>query len=223
MRTRAFLAIAAVVALAGCATAAPAPPSAPAQTASVAPSQTPEPAQVAESLVIGGLSFSIVFDDESSVEYDYASDPQQAIDALSEALGEDPVVEDVPAARCSSAFTRAAWGGFELRTGFALPPQQQFSVVVTNPVSLPVASSDGSVLGEDNAEFFAAAPDNFKDASGTTSTIRFDVQNLAASGELYNENGPVRSADGDFAWGGTTVARSGAVTVISAPVYFTDC
>ena len=222
MNTRVLLAFVGItaIALSGCAASTPVATQSPAAPTSA----TPAPDPVAESVIVGGLSFSIEYSLGDPAVFEYSSDPAMAIDALSDAFGEEPTVAEVPEANCSTAFTQTSWDGFEVRTDSdALPPKQQFSIVVVDSAPLAVAASDGSILGTDNTDVLAATDENLKSDSGQSATTSFDVQDLAASGLLYDENGPVLGPNGELAWGGHTLSRSGVVTTIAAPVYFGDC
>jgi uncharacterized lipoprotein YbaY len=225
MKTRAFLVIAATSALAlsGCATDAPQP----SESISAPPSAAATP--VAESIVIGGLSFSIEYDTGDPAVFEYASDPAEAIAALTVALGEDPVVTPPGDVTCGAPSTETAWPGFAVYTeSVALPPGQQFQVFADATPALPVSASDGSVLGADNASVVDATDDRLKSVSDSDGVFRaslyFDVQDLIDAEVLYSDAGPVSdSDDGLFAWGGNSYAKSGVVQRISAPVYYTDC
>ena len=229
MKTWGSLAIivVAAVSMTGCANAAPGP----AETiaAPVAPSATPEPDPVPESIAIAGLSFSILFDSGQPAEFEYASDPASAIEALTTAFGADPEVTVYDEVSCGAPFTATAWDGFSVFSDSdGLPPGQQFRVFAEKSVPLPVAASDGSVLGEDNAAVIAATEDRFVstwESKGEGSAyVYFDVQDLTANEELYDDSGPVSdSDDGRFAWGGKTYSKGGIVQRISAPELYIDC
>lgn len=229
MKTWGSLAIIGLAALSmtGCATAAPAP--AETVAAPVTPSAAPEADPVAESIVIGGLSFSIVFDTGESTEFDYASDPGAAIEALTTAFGADPEVTVYSEVSCGAPFTATAWNGFSVFSDTdGLPPGQEFRVFAEKSAPLPVAASDGSVLGEDNAAVIAATDDRFvstgESKGETNANIYFDVQDLTANEELYDDSGPVSdSDDGKFAWGGVSYSTGGIVQRISAPTLYIDC
>ena len=225
MKIRSLLVVVVALSLTGCTTAPPAP----VETVTAPPSATPEPEPVAESIVMSGLSFSILFDSGEPAIFDYASDPGVAIEALTMALGADPEVTTYSEVSCGAPYTANEWKGLSVFTETdALPPGQKFRLVAEGSPALPVSASDGSVLGEDNSAVIAATDDRFTSEWENEGThyvdLYFDVQDLTANEKLYDGTGPVSdSEDGKFAWGGTSYSQGGVVQRISAPTLFIDC
>jgi hypothetical protein len=217
MKTRAFLAIAIAFSLAGCTADAPAP----AETIVAPPTATatPEPEPVAESIIIGGLSFSIEFDDDSSVSFEYASDPDAAIAALTDAFGEVPTVTEPAEAHCNPSFVEHAWGDFSIRTDYAwLPDGQRFAVLADGPLSVAVTGTDGSALGDDNSELFEASrpelAQKFTVDGSEFSFVYFDVEEFAPGDDLFD------GVDEREPWGGYSESVDGKIRAIGAPLLY---
>ena len=216
-----------MIGVSGCST----PPPAPVETAAAPPSPTatPDAEPVAESILISGLSFSIRFDSGEDEVFEYSSDPAAAISTLTEAFGAEPEITVYDEVNCGSPLTLTAWDGFGVTSDTkGLPPGQKFGVYAESPALLPVSTSNGSVLGEDNTAIIAATDDRLKSGwvyQGVSSAdLFFDVQDLTSDEELYDNTGPVSdSDDGKFAWGGSSYSKAGVVERITAPVYYTDC
>jgi len=201
----------------------------PATQPTAEPSVTPKPEPVAERVLVGGLSFSIEFDDGSTADYPYSSDADAAIAALSTAFASEPEVSESGEVQCTAPYTLSEWDGFMVFSNTEAPaPGQVFSVFAQKGAPLEVETTDGSVLGTDNSAVIQSTDDALKDSfeseGSTLTTVRFDVQDLVQGEVLYDETGPVSdSVDGKFAWGGTTFSRDGIVERISAPTLYLDC
>ena len=205
------------------------PAAQPTATPAVTPSETPKPEPVAERVLVGGLSFSIEFDDGSTADYPYSSDADAAITALSRAFASEPEVSESGEVQCTAPYTLSEWDGFMVFSNTEAPaPGQVFRVFAQKGAPLEVETTNGSVLGGDNSAVIESTDDALKDSfenkGATLTTVYFDVQDLVEGEVLYDETGPASdSVDGKFAWGGTTFSRDGIVERISAPTLYLDC
>jgi len=185
---------------------------------------TEQPAPIATGIEIGGTGFSILFDDDSAEDYAYASDPAEALGALTVALG-DPVVTDVALQHCEPEHHLAAWGGLTLGTDYKwLPEGQQFFLRAdtSSAIAVPVTTTNGLELGGSIADVFAASPDYlrfaYEDQSGTTSyEVYFDVQDYVPPSDVT-----LPGANGTTPWGAVALSQGDDVTRISASDEFSN-
>ena len=161
---------------------------------------------VATAIGISGTALQISYDDESTKNFAFTSDPTEVIEALTLALGGPPAVSTSEELACQPRFTNSSWPGLGIRSDYAsLPDGQRFAVTIDAATSgaIPLSTSEGVAVGGDGDDAFAAldgAKRDRKSGQGANyDTIFFD-----------------RQADG--AWGGYLFAANDAVVTIISPV-----
>ena len=217
----AIFASALVAVVSGCAAAAPPVATTPSPTATVAstPTASPTPSAapgVPAGLVIVASRGVIVVDTagETLVEVPFSTGPQEAIDQLSEALGESPTALIEPAGTCSDETTVTRWGGLRLDTppGIAAIDGALFTAgadSATRAGGVPVVAGPGFAVGQPIS------------AATSLASVR-TIDNGSFVSIVAELNGP--SFDDPEAWGIRGFATGGIIEQFGAPLYYYyDC
>lgn len=183
-------------------------------TSSPAPVETPaaqEPVAapaVATAIAVSGTALQISYDDESTKDFAFTTEPGDVVEALTLALGGPPAVAKSEELACQPSFTNSSWPGLGIRSDYAsLPDGQRFAVTIDAATSgsIALSTSEGVAVGSDGDDAFAAfdgAKRDRKSGQGANyDTIFFDRQ-------------------GDGEWGGYLFAANDAVVTIIAPVEY---
>lgn len=205
----------AAFALGGCTAGEPVPE----PTVTITPPVQEDP--VAAAIVIDASGF--VIEDSEGVPSQpilFASSPEEAIAAISDALGSDPEIVTEGEQTCFGEYTAARWGeGFTLTHGenLPLPADALFAVeaTVAEVDGIRIEAPGGFAVGDQSLDLAASVPDAPLEELGTTGgvIVYYDVVTGTPDG-------------GDEFYGAYSLdlEGAGAITNLEAPVDFRfDC
>ncbi|WP_309619865.1 hypothetical protein [Salinibacterium sp.] len=173
------------------------------------PTVTPDPV-VTAALIVDADSIAVVGSGGSAqADILFTTPVATAVEQLSNFLGADPIVADVPQrGECSAAHTTFDWEGLRLQ-GADQPRGSEFEISVRAPATVGGVSlqfSDGLQVGSSVSDLIASPS---VQSSYSSNIYYFDVR-----GDLTDNSA------GSDPYGGSVAIEAGAVLVFSAPRYY---